>query len=246
MMISDCAETNASPPQPLPFKGREKGGDGSWRIAEWARQARQIGGSVLLALVSIIFAAGCAEKGPILLSVSYQPSGEQASPRKITVGVSPFKDARGQAVSVVGKRTVPSGLKNELVVQGTASENATASLKHALASRGIAVKDAAGWDLTAEGMMHGGTALVLGGEIKTLWLESTASPMKTHLQVGVQLRVVAGDPSEKKIIRTIDVSSKLDQDVLYSREKLEQALSEALSSAIDQIFKDGELKGRLQ
>jgi len=42
------------------------------------------------------------------------------------------------------------------------------------------------------------------------------------------------------------VSSKLDEDVLYSREKLEQMLSEALSSALDQIFKDEELKKRLQ
>jgi hypothetical protein len=44
----------------------------------------------------------------------------------------------------------------------------------------------------------------------------------------------------------VEVSSRLEQDVLYSREELEAALSEALSSAIDQIFKDDELKKRLQ
>jgi hypothetical protein len=42
------------------------------------------------------------------------------------------------------------------------------------------------------------------------------------------------------------VNSKLDQDVLYSRERLEMILSEALTSAIDQVFKDEELKKRLQ
>jgi hypothetical protein len=62
----------------------------------------------------------------------------------------------------------------------------------------------------------------------------------------VQLKIVAGYLSEKRVIRTIDVSSKLDEDVLYSQEELEQILSETLSSAIDQIFKDGELKMRLQ
>ena len=60
----------------------------------------------------------------------------------------------------------------------------------------------------------------------------------------VQLKIVAGDTGEKKVIRAIDVSSKLDQDVLYSRELLENMLSEALSSAIDQIFNDAELKKR--
>jgi uncharacterized lipoprotein YajG len=113
-------------------------------------------------------------------------------------------------------------------------------------SRGLSVKDVASWDLSAEGMKADGVSLILGGEIKTLWLESTAVPLKTHLQASVQLRIVAGDPSEKKIIRTLEVSSKLDQDVLYSREKLENALSEALSSAINQIFQDENLKKRLQ
>jgi hypothetical protein len=42
------------------------------------------------------------------------------------------------------------------------------------------------------------------------------------------------------------VSSKLDQDVLYSRELLENMLSEALSSALDQIFNDAELKKRFR
>ena len=56
--------------------------------------------------------------------------------------------------------------------------------------------------------------------------------------------VFFGEPSEKKIVRSVEVSSKLDQDVLYSREKLEEVLSEALSSAIDQIFTDQELLKR--
>jgi uncharacterized lipoprotein YajG len=200
------------------------------------------------ALVSVLLAClffGCAEKGPILLTVGYQAPGEKASAAsKQTVGVSPFKDGRGKDASVLGRRTIPNGQANDLVVQGTVAELATACLKRALASRGLEVKDVPGWDLTAEGMKAAGAALLFGGEIRTLWLESTASAFKTHLQASVQLSVVAGDVPEKKIVRTIEVSSKLDQDVLYSREKLEEVLSEALSSAIDQIFTDQELLKR--
>ncbi len=159
--------------------------------------------------------------------------------------MSPFQDVRGKPATVLGKRTIPSGQVNDLVVQGTVAELTTSILKKALASRGISVKDVPAWDLTAEGMTDGGSALLLGGEIKMLWLESTAEPLKTHLLATILIKVVAGDPSEKKIIRTIVVSSKLDQDVLYSQEKLESALSEALSSAMDQIFQDEELKKRL-
>ena len=198
------------------------------------------------ALLILLF-TGCAEKGPILLMVGYQEPAETAkAASKLTVAVSPFKDVRGKAPSVLGKKTIPSGRENDFVVQGTVAEIATSGLKKALASRGITVTDAPPWDLSAEGMKAGGAALLLGGEIKILWLESTAVALKTHLQASVQIKVIAGDPSEKKIIRSVDVSSRLEQDLLYSREKLEDALSEALSSAIDQIFKDDDLKKRLQ
>ena len=191
--------------------------------------------------------AGCAEKGPILLTPAYQmPVEKPGTIPIVSVGVSPFKDGRAHAPSAIGTRLIPSGLKNDFVVQGTVAEVASKALKNALTARGIAVKDGAAWDLTTEGMKADGIALLLGGEIKTLWLESKASSFNTHVNASVQLRIVVGDGLEKKIIRTIEVSSTLDQEVLYSRERLENILSEALTSAIDQIFKDDEMKKRLQ
>jgi uncharacterized lipoprotein YajG len=217
------------------------------RSSDYKKNVDRIGRFFASAFFVLLMLSGCAEKGPILLTVGYQEPAETAkAPSKLTVAVSPFKDVRDKAPSVLGKKTIPSGRENDLVVQGTVAEIVTSGLKKALASRGIAVKDVPPWDLSAEGMKADGAALVLGGEIKTLWLESTAVPLKTHLQASVQIKVVAGDPSEKKIIRSVEVSSRLEQDVLYSREKLEDALSEALSSVIDQIFKDDDLKKRLQ
>jgi len=219
------------------------------RRAEWKRKAWIAGSYALSALITVMFLTGCAEKGPILLNVAYQaPAEKQVSGSKIVVGVSPFRDGRSEPASVLGKRTIPSGMQDDLVVRGTVAEIATSSLREALTYRGIAWKDVAGWDLTADGIRAEGAALVLGGEIKVLWLESTASAsaFNTHLKASVQLKVVAGDTGEKKVVRTIEVSSKLDQDVLYSQEQLENMLSEALSSAIDQIFNDEELKKRLQ
>jgi uncharacterized lipoprotein YajG len=190
--------------------------------------------------------AACAEKGPVLLTVGYEaPAGTGGIASKVSVGVSPFRDDRGEPASLVGKRTITSGMQNDLVVQGTVAETATAILKEAFSARGIPVKDIAGWDLTAEGMNDTGVDLLFGGEIKTLWLESKAASMHTQLQASVQIKIIVGDRQEKKIIRTINVNSKLDQEILYSQERLEAALSEALSSAVDQIFQDDEVKKRL-
>jgi hypothetical protein len=219
------------------------------RKRKMIRTMKSIGRYLSFAVIVIVFLSGCAQKGPILLTIGYQaPVDTAGTASPIVVGVTPLIDVRalGEQPSVLGKRTIPSGMQNDLVVQSTVAAIATASLKSALARRGITVKDVAAWDLTADGVPAEGPALVLGGEIKEFWLESSPSTFNTHLKASIRLKIVAGDPAEKKVIRTLNVSSNLDQDVFYSRERLEAVFSEALSSAIDQIFKDEELKKRLQ
>ena len=200
-----------------------------------------------ISALALVLIAGCAEKGPILLDIGYPvPEGKPAAEGKVVAGVGPFRDDRGKTESIVGRRTVPSGMQNDLVVQGTVSGMVAASLKDALKARGITVKDVPGWDLTAEGIKSKGVGILFGGVIKTLWLESTATTLKTHLTASVQLKIVAGDPAGSKIIKTIDVESTVEQDVLYSTSKLEEVLSEALAGAIDQIFNDDDLNKKLR
>jgi uncharacterized lipoprotein YajG len=200
-----------------------------------------------ISALALVFIAGCAEQGPILLDIGYPAHEERpAATSKVVAGVSPFRDDRGKPESTLGRRTIPSGLQNDLVVQGTVSGLVAASLKDALKARGITVKDVPGWDRTAEGMKSEGIGLLFGGVIKTLWLESTATTLKTHLIASVQLKIVAGDPADRKIIKTINVDSTVEQDVLYSTSKLEEALSEALAGAIDQIFNDEDLNKELR
>jgi uncharacterized lipoprotein YajG len=198
-------------------------------------------------MLVLLFVTACAEKGPVLLTIEYQaPAEKAATASAISVGISPLRDERGAPPSVLGKRTIPSGMKSDYVVNGTVADTATAILKEAFTARGIAVKDIANWDLTAEGMNGAGADLLIGGEIKTLWLESKPSSMLTHLKASVQIKLTVGSRPEKKILRTIDVNSKLDQEILYSQERLESALAEAMSSAVDQIFQDDEVKKRIQ
>ncbi len=204
---------------------------------------------VVLSALAVLILAGCAEKGPILLSnIGYQqPAGKKTTAeKKLVIGVSLFKDSRGLASSVLGTRTIPSGMQNDLVVQGTVAELVAAALKDALKAHGLEVKDSPVWDLSAEGMKAEGVDYLFGGEIKALRLESTGTTLSTNLTALAQLRIVVGDPNEKKIIRTLDVNSKIEQQILYSDERLEEALSEALTTALDQIFQDDVLKNRLQ
>ena len=205
--------------------------------------------SIVFAFVLAAFLAGCAQKGPVLLeNIKYQaPEGLAAGSPKLVVGVSPFKDERGKTSSVLGKRTIPDYIENDLVVQGTVADLVATGLKDALKARGIMVKDAPEWDMNAESTKGSGIDILIGGEIKTFWVEAVSQPLNFKVNAAVQLRVSAADVAEKKLIRTIVLNSKIErQEVASSFESVEGAVSEALSSALNQLLNDDEFKKRIR
>jgi hypothetical protein len=203
----------------------------------------------LVALVAALLSlSACAEKGPVLLEgVKYQaPEGTVTGAVKVVVGVSPFKDERGKTSSILGKRTIRDSIENDLVVQGTVADLVTAGLKDALKARGVTLKDAPAWDLSAETIKADGMNILIGGEIKTLWVDVVSQPLNVKTSAAVQLRVFAADGAEKKIFRTLVLNSKVErQDVAFSFDTTAGALSEALSSALDQLLKDDEFKKKI-
>jgi hypothetical protein len=202
-----------------------------------------------IAALLIVLLSACAEKGPVLLdNIKYQaPEGTAAGAPKVVVGVSPFKDDRGKTASVLGKRTIRDYIENDLVVQGTVADLVTVAFKDALKSRGITVKDAPAWDMKAETVAGDGFDILIGGEIKTLWVEVISQPLNVKEHAEVQLRVSAGDSADKTIFKTLNMNSKMErQDLAFSFEAVEGLLSEALSSAIDQLLRDDEFKKKIK
>lgn len=197
-----------------------------------------------IAVVALLF-TGCAEKGPVLLgNIRYEaPEKTAAGTPKTVVGVSPFKDLRAAAASVLGKRTIRNYIENDLVVQGTVADLVTTAFKDALRSRGITVKDAPAWDLKTETITGEGIDILIGGEIKTLWVEVASQPLNVQERAEVQLRVSAAGIPDKAIFKTLNMNSKVErQDLAFSFATVEGLLSEALSKAIDQLLKDDEFK----
>jgi len=202
-----------------------------------------------LAFLLAALLAGCAAKGPILMDFQYQqPKPAATAAAAVTVAVSPFKDERAKVESLVGRRfNAVNDLANDLVVQGTVSTKVTAALKDALAVRQIAAKDAPSWDLTEATIAASGADLQIGGEIKVLWVDATSQLANTISKADVQLRIVVADVAQKKIIRILNVNSKVErQNIANTTAFIERALTEAMTGAIDQMFADEELKNRLR
>ncbi len=201
--------------------------------------------AALIAISVMTVFSGCAKPGPILVEFQYQPpQGAQAETSKIIVGVSPLKDDRGKVASVVGKRTVAMNDEvDDLVIQGVVADKVTAALKSALKARGITSKDFAAWDLTDAGIPADGAQFLISGEIKNLWVESASQFANTTIKATVGLRISVADTAQKKVVRVVDVSGSAEQkSMTFSTDLVQETLATALSSAVDQIFKDDEVK----
>ncbi|MDH4163070.1 MAG: hypothetical protein OEW15_10330 [Nitrospirota bacterium] len=200
--------------------------------------------SMLLALT-----AGCAEKGPILIEgITYQtPEGAAAGKGNTVAAVSTFRDLREVQPSVIGKRQIGNDISNDLVVQGTAADMVTGMIREALKVRGIEARSAAAWDLSDASINAEGADILVGGEIKALRVEVISQPFKVRYKAMVQLRVSAADVKERKVLRTLNLSSSLEQEnVSYSDYIVQEMLSEALSSSINQLLSDEEIKNRIR
>jgi len=202
----------------------------------------------MIVLFGLSVVSGCASPGPILLEFQYRaPQDVAAAGAKTVVGVCPFKDDRGGVNSVIGKRSVEATNEtNDLVIQGTAADKVATALKASLKARAIAYKDCSAWDLTEAGIPSDGAGLVISGEIKKLWVDAASRFANTTIKADVQIRVSVADPAQKKVIRVMNVSSAMErQSLAFSTSMVAETVADALSSAMDQIFKDEELKKKL-
>jgi predicted small lipoprotein YifL len=204
---------------------------------------------VIATVFAVFTLSACAQQGPVLLDLSYQPpaKGEAPAPKKTVIGVSPFKDDRGISTSLVGKQTTSSEIQNEYVIRGTVSEAVTARLKTLLTGKGITVKDVGAWNGTVEDIRGQGIDLLVGGEIKVLWAASTSRVLNTEIKSQAQVRVIVADVAEKKIIRTLNLNSNVQrEDVSFSLTRVEDLLIEALTGVFNQLLEDGEFKNAVK
>jgi len=210
-------------------------------------QSKALHTVIIVCALSILF--GCAQKGPLLVNMWYKPPQDLvASAHKAVVGISPFIDERGTSKSALGKKSQPSSNKeNEIVIQGIVAELVTSKFKEALTARGITVKDIPAWDMVGEHIEAVDADILIGGHIKTLWTTAASSPLNVNYKADVQIKVSIADMAEKRLFRRLTLSSSLERkDVNFSLARVESMLTEALSSAIDQLMNDEEFKKRVK
>lgn len=198
----------------------------------------------LLTSISLVcFFAACAHEGPILVNMRYKPpAGLVSSVQKPIIGITPFLDSRSVAKSVVGKKANASGEKeNDLVVQGTVADTVTASFREAFQRRGFVVRDLPGTQ-TGPAAEAAGVDIVVGGEIRKLWVDVISRAVRDNYKVDLQIGASVQNRAAGTT-RNLNLNCSLDrEDIRFSTDLVEGMLNEALSTAVEQLLANEEFK----
>lgn len=189
----------------------------------------------LLALVFVLFAA-CGTSKTYRVDIRYVP---QTPPRikveAATVGLTPFLDRRDRGKDVGMRNRLDGSLDRYTTAPASVSESVGQAVQKLLRANGLNIVPAE-WDLSVGSVSQIDTDVVVGGEINRFWSHADSLAGRTVIKSEVELTIYVGKPKEGKVLQqTMEMSSEIT-DVIFSEERIEEALNELLSVIIEDAF----------
>ena len=203
----------------------------------WQERGHQ-GFYIFLTLIFTLSLVSCAASKTHWLHLRADPTMQKRSSTKLTVGVLPFEDNRPPSQRL-GQRVL-SGGKEEPIRLKTSSltQDVTSILLQFLKARDIKTVELTNWVPSPKNLedLPEGVDIAIAGYVEKLEVEAKSSTFKTEIRYLVKLSAKFGYKSQKKVV-TKKVEVRPEESVVsFKRQKVEEALNEALSSALNLLI----------
>ncbi|MEW6409638.1 MAG: hypothetical protein AB1488_05940 [Nitrospirota bacterium] len=210
--------------------------------------------SKVLALAGTISIISCASVAHYPVSLKYEstryiPPAEKGLQQSI-ITVALFNDLRKVTDRwTIGRKVESDGKEIKVISKSQPPSDAVARAIGAVFSKvGYTVSgETPHWDLREGSIRPSMGKIVIGGNIDELVVECYTGFLKAQYESRVRLRVIVADVEKNKIIYTTNVdSSNSFRDVAFSEEKMEEQANNALSTAIERILENRELRSKIE
>lgn len=192
-------------------------------------------GRWLWVLALLFFIWGCAGSRTFWMDIRYLPGSSQEKIKESrVVAISPFRDMRKDGVRL-GAWTRPRDRVDTFMASKPVDQAVTEAISGYFRSRGYRVVEHADWDLRPESLSRISADYVVGGEINRLNGDAWTS-VRTRVQLHVQLQIYVGKVKEEKVVGQKMEISKEIVGVTSKAERIEAALNQELSEAIERAF----------
>ena len=194
----------------------------------------------------VLLCGSCLHPSYYRITMAYTPQkslpAADRSLQRYVITVATFNDERSAPDhSTIGKRVKSDGSEIKAVSQLMQPGQAVAAvMKDFFYQHGYTVYGGIPeWDLSERAIDSRWGMLLVGGEIEDLSVVCTSNFANVQYEATVRLRVVFADVQRKKILYTHTLeSSSTYRDVRFQKERMEQELNAALSTAVEKLFED--------
>jgi hypothetical protein len=204
--------------------------------------ARQNPGAPRLAaivmLASLVLPLSCSTRGTQIVYLQFRPTADPAFSVPLTVGLSPFQDAR-PTPQTIGKRTRVDGTSEPIMIGSpTVAQDLTQILTRQLESRGARVTDLPGWKPEPDSLrdLPRDIRVAMTGRIDALEVNADSTLFKTTIRYRIRLTGFIGSVDRGEILtRSVEISPQrtfLQFDIRDVEEELNVSLAEALARLV--------------
>ena len=202
---------------------------------------------ILLFLLLITILSGCARGRVFVLGVGYTKEAEPPRPpegaRVVSLALSQLEDAR-QIKDKIGIRRAYGERPDYFQLSGVILEDIlTKGVESQLRRAGMEPIMVPRWDLRPETLPDLPQDYLLGGKLTSLWTDVDTSVGGNKVKVKVELELALASIRDKRVVwRNVITSTKEFRDPFYMTGRVQGALNDALSNAINRILYNTDLQ----
>ena len=152
--------------------------------------------------LGLLLLTACAGARTFVVDLTYVPQSPPVlKAEKTVVAIAPFMDKR-DGKRDVGVRTKLDGSVDQFITApDSVSEQVRKAVERYLRANGFQTVAISEWDFRPESLSGMEADLVVGGEVRRLWIDAESMVGRTVIHTDLEITVCLGRPQENKVFQ---------------------------------------------
>jgi len=193
--------------------------------------------TVRFVALGLLLLTACAGARTFVVDLTYVPQSPPVlEAEKTVVAIAPFMDKRHGTRNVGLRRKLDGSVDQFVTAPDSVSEQVRKAVGRYLRANGFQTVAISEWDLQPESLSGMEADLVVGGEIRRLWIDAESMVGRTVIHSDLEITVCLGRPKENKVFQQKMQMSQENTEIVFSPDQVEKRLNEGLSEIIESVF----------
>ena len=189
--------------------------------------------------LGLLLLTACTGARTFVVDLTYVPQSPPVlKVEKAVVAIAPFRDKRDGKKDVGVRSKLDGSVDQFITAPDSVGERVRKAVERYLRANGFHTVTTTEWDFQPESMRGMEVDMVVGGEIRRLWVSAESMVGRTVIQSDLEISIYLGMPQDKKVIQQKMEMSQEVTEIVFSPGQVENLLNEGVSEIIESVFEE--------